>query len=667
MLKTLVTSVILFSCFPSLAQQVQWASEVLDFSSEYSDRIYAAHEALDKPNVMPQGGNSPCSWAPKNFNGTEFIKVGFKNPMKIRQIAIAENFNPGAVQQVLVYDTDNKEHLLGEYTPAPVADKSRMFNIFFDETAYQVKAVKVVLNCNKVAPGQPKMIDAIGISDSETPVKAIIDEVQYRLSDAKAENLGPSINSNYDELLPVISADGQQLFFVRDGHPQNAGNEKKQDIWISERSNDGSFGPARSIGPPLNNQFHNFVASVTPDGNRLLLGNIYQTNGFTPQRGASVSDKTTKGWSFPETVKIKNYKNMGRYAGFSLASNGKVLLMTLKDENSFGGLDLYVSFLMKNGEWSPPKNIGPAVNTAHNDVSPFLAADGATLYFSSEGYSGYGKQDIFMTRRLDDTWLRWTEPQNIGKILNTDQADFYFVIPASGDYAYYASAHQSIGKSDIFRIKLPNELKPRPVALISGKVYDKTTGAPVQADIVYEVLQTGKEYGIAQADGQGNYKIILPSGSHYGFLASSKGYLPVHENLDLDSLDAYREIKRNLYLVPFRKGEKMTLNNVFFEFDQSELKKESFNELNRIAEFLKDKDSVIIELSGHTDNKGGDDYNLSLSQKRAEAVKSYLVSKGVPDNRLVAKGYGKSAPVTTNNTEEGRLQNRRVEFLILEQ
>ena len=219
------------------------------------------------------------------------------------------------------------------------------------------------------------------------------------------ENLGPNVNSSYDEVGPVISPDGKTLYFDRPNHPENFGDD---DIWVSELQANGSWSLGRNIGAPLNNADNNFVSSVTPDGNTLLLGNVYNRDGSMGP-GVSIVRRTRTGWGTPQALKIRNYYSTASTANYSLANDGKTLLMAIQRNDSYGEMDLYVSFLQPNNEWSEPMNLGPDINSTGYDRTPFLAADGVTLYFSSDGLGGYGSSDIFVSRRLDSTWQRWSK------------------------------------------------------------------------------------------------------------------------------------------------------------------------------------------------------------------------------------------------------------------
>jgi outer membrane protein OmpA-like peptidoglycan-associated protein len=275
---------------------------------------------------------------------------------------------------------------------------------------------------------------------------------------------------------------------------------------------------------------------------------------------------------------------------------------------------------------------------------------------------------MYVCRRLDDSWTHWSEPQNLGPDINTPDWDAYYTVPASGDYGYFVSGKGSYGGEDIFRVKLPDALKPSPVVLVSGKVLDKKTGKPLAAQIRYELLPGGKEVGVARSNPiTGEYKITLPAGSNYGFRADAKGYIAVSENLDLTKQKKYIEIHKDLELAPIEAGQTIRLNNIFFEFSKSDLKSESFAELDRLVSMMQTSSAMEVQVSGHTDNVGSDAQNKLLSEARARAVKEYFVKKGIETKRLKTIGYGRTKPVATNDTEEGRQQNRRVEFTIEKQ
>ncbi len=484
----------------------------------------------------------------------------------------------------------------------------------------------------------------------------------------KAVNLGATVNTESDELTPVVTPDGKGLFFTRRMHPQNTGGTGDlQDVYYSELKN-GQWQKARNIGSPVNTDDPNAVCSVTPDGNTLLLMNTYGKDGAQRAMGISLSHKNGNDWSAPVDVRIRSFYNKSSFNEYFLSNDGNVILMAVERDDSYGSRDIYVSFLMNDQTWSVPKNIGKTVNTPGIELSPFLASDGRTLYFSSTGHPGYGKNDIFVTRRLDDTWENWSEPYNIGMPVNSPGYDAYYSVPASGDYAYFVSSDQSLGRQDIFRIRQPEPNKPNPVVLVHGKVLNSKTLAPVQTDIQYSQINGEKQAGTARSGkNDGYYKIVLPYGHEFSFFALKHGFYSVSGFLDLSSLEQreYQEIERDLLLTPIEIGTPVQMYNVFFYRGNAELKPESYPELNRLATLLRENPAIGIELGGHTDHPEWSEKNLQLSEDRWQSVKKYLVSKGIADERISGKGYAGDRPLFPNDSEENRRKNRRVEFTII--
>lgn len=654
---------------------VQWASRLVRVTSQLRNiGPYSAYQLLGKPNIGSRAGETnPCSWASSKDNNKipvtiiDNLRVGFAVPVRARQIAVVENLNPGAVIAIIARG-ENPQEFDTVYKAAPRSFPRswRVLNVFFEPPPFKVAEVELVVNVGMVLGVNE--IDAVALGTTLDTIKPEINLVPQSIG-LKPENLGESVNSEADELFPIIAPDGKTLYFCRKNHPDNIGVEKFEDIWYAELEKDSAsgrlaWGAAKNIGSPLNNEHPNFLCGILPDGNTMLVGNVYLPGGGV-RGGISLSYRTTEGWSMPTRQIIMDYQVNRDVVNYSLAPDGKTLLMALDRNTSLGGMDLFVSFLQPNGRWSPPLNLGRDVNTAGDESTVFLASDGVTLYFSSDGHNGYGNNDIFMARRLDSTWQRWSEPQNLGPAINTPDWDAYFSLPASGEFAYFVSYKESFGKGDIFRVAVPDALRPRPVALISGKTLDARTKKPVGAVIRYESLKSGREIGVARSDSlTGAYTISLPVGELFGFRAEADGYVSINENIDLRSLDRYQEIKRDLRLVKLEKGQSVRMNNIFFDTGKWDLRPESSPELKRIAELLEKNPSMAITIAGYTDNVGAKKANLELSRRRAQAVFSYFIALGIDGKRLSAKGFGAEKPIAENTSEEGRQQNRRVEFII---
>lgn len=645
------------------AQSVSWAYEVLGFSSEYSEREYSAEQVLGIPSVLPSFGVNSTAWSPKWPNTKEeWIHIGFEVPQKITRIGIAESNNPGSLSMIIAYDGRNNEHIV--YRNPDVrkyTSKGRMLNIDIETTSFKCHSLKIILNPDKVTGYNH--IDAIGVSASDEDIVASINLASMEFN-SEPKRLGRNINSVYGEVHPIISPEGKNLYFTRKKHPHNRGAEDRDDIWTSSLDEDGNWSQSINMGPPLNNSGHNYINSISPDGNMILLGGTYGNHGTKDKLYITINDEN--GWTDPVELEIDNYYNRSSYNSFHMGVDGKTIIMSLERDDSYGNKDLYVSFLVSGNHWSEPLHLGSGINTAGDEITPFLAADGTTLYFSSNGLSGYGRNDIYISKRLDDTWENWTEPKNLGPKINTPEWDAYYTVDASGENAYFTSYKNTYGEADIFQIKLEELQKPDIVALIKGTVYDASTDAPISTSIEYTDGSTKKNAGYARSSAStGNYRIVLPVERDYDVFAQKQGYYAISENIDLKGITEYQELEMDLYLYPIRKGEVIPLNEIFFEVNSAILKPKSYNELNRVASFLKSYPSVKIEIGGHTNNKCSQAYCAKLSKNRAKAVMDYLSKNHVRLEQLGYRGYGKSNPIDTNKSEAGRKKNQRVEIKII--
>jgi outer membrane protein OmpA-like peptidoglycan-associated protein len=337
--------------------------------------------------------------------------------------------------------------------------------------------------------------------------------------------------------------------------------------------------------------------------------------------------------------------------------------------------DIYVSLLQADGTWSEPKSLGKKINLEkYDEMTPYMASDGETLYFSSDRPGGLGDNDIWMTKRLDKTWQKWSDPVNLGSPINTPEWDAFFTLDAGGEYAYLTNSENGFGESDIVKVKLLEKERPKPIVMVTGNVFNAKTKQPLSASLVYQTLPDGIEAGNGISSPlDGSFKIILPYDKNYLIRATADKFFAQSENLNLDSLVkvGYKEIHKDLYLMPIEIGQIVRLNNVFFDFDKWDLRPESFVELDRVVKLLEENPAIEIEMSAHTDSRGSDDYNLKLSDNRARSVMEYILSKGISSTRIISHGYGETVPVASNSNADGsdnpenRQLNRRVEFKIL--
>jgi outer membrane protein OmpA-like peptidoglycan-associated protein len=669
--KSAVFLIIFLAVFhSSFSQKTWWASKVLEFSSErvipFQTTEYKAIQALGKPNVLPSTVESTSAWQPAQPDSpsAEFISVGFDTLMSVRQVAVAENYGQGSIIKILAIEPNNTSHTIyqnnaiGPQQPL----KGKMLNIILSEsTPYKVAAIKLILDTDKIKGSN--QIDAIGISESTEPIKALIRVAADAPKEVYRENLGKGVNSRHQEFAPVISSDGKTLFYTRN-YMSVFGKEKDQDVWFSVQDRDGNWIKSRNIGYPINNNDKNAVFSVSADGREILLMNKYNKDGkLSP--GISRSYRTREGWAYPEEVKIDNYYNQSPNAEFAISPDGQTMVMSVQRKNSAGKRDLYVAFKTDKNTWSEPINMGRSINTGEHEVTPFIAADNKTLYFSTRGFPGYGDNDIFKSHRLDETWQLWSEPENLGPAINTPNWDGYFTLPASGDYAYICSINAS-KKEDIYKLELPKTAKPEPVAIISGNVLTTTDKTPVACTLTMNPQNPQLRTEVKNYDPvTGMFSFVVPVKEIYDFVPYLKGYLAINETVDLSKEISYREIRKDFYLMPLEVGNKGVLNSFTFEQGESHLQAPALKDLDRIAQAMNDFPSLEILFEGHTDNQGDFQLNLKLSEERVEEVKNYLISKGIASERITTKGWGQTRPIASNATDERRKLNRRVEFTIV--
>lgn len=522
--------------------------------------------------------------------------------------------------------------------------------------------------------------------------------VHQAIAQSEQENLGKAINSSANELNPILSEDGMILYFTRQYHPDNLGGKKDGgDIWFSELQSDGSWSEAKNAGKPLNNQYANSIIGFSANGQTVYLHGHYLSNGAKPNtQGISVSKKTASGWTDPEPVNIPYYYSKSDHLSGTIHASGNIMIVTLQSYDTRGAEDLYVLFKKSDGSWTVPKNLGKEINTEYQEMTPYLAPDGKTLFFASNGYEGFGSRDIFMSIRLDNSWKRWSNPKNLGAGVNTEGTELFYFLPNNGNDAYLTSTQNSDGLGDISRVqirtdklqaiqeedtfrrgtaevieveKIPETAEVSEVKQIKiqGKILNKSSSAPVEARISYRLLQQDSTQfqNEITSDSEGKFSLTLKPDQAYELMVSADGFIKEKEKILLSNGASGEELQKEILLTPIEVGSTVSLEYVLFDRGTASMLPGSEENLNDVVDFLKENPNISIEVSGHTDNRGRPDLNLLLSQDRAKAVKEYIVSKGINAERITDKGYGGTKPIASNAIEEERKKNRRVEFTII--
>lgn len=677
--------------------------------------------------------------------GTCYLYSSFKQNA-LAHLEKAKKLNP-EVDSKLTYYLGRAYHLRMEWSSAIELFESYKTRIAGTDAEKTSDVGKKILECKS---GIELMKDTLRFA-------RLPDSLRYKI-----ENMGTSVNSQFPDYRPVISADEAILIFTARRNNTTGGGmdpydgKYYEDIYVSSNEN-GIWSESKNLGAPINtSNRHDATCGISVDGQKLYIylddtydgsGNIYECkldghNWLAPQRMSS-------------EINSRYHESSA-----SPSPDGKTIYFcsdNLPDKKGIGNHDIFkVTQFIKDGkvQYTEPESLGATINTKYDERTVFIHPDGKTLYFSSEGHNSMGGYDMFKSV-YDDSTKKWSTPLNLGYPVNTPDDDIDFVVSASGKHAYYASIRpDGFGEKDIYRITLPADTTVY-LTLVKGNVTDESKN-PVGAKIEIIDTKTGKVISVQESNSAtGKFLVSLPSGKNYKMNVTADGYFPQQQDFNIPKGSKYKELEVNVvmkrkeqmvsidgdvldengkplvasveiinnatgevilktttgklgkYLSKLQAGknygmvvssdgylfqslnldippdkEKMrippiklkkieagkniVLNNIFFDFDKATLRADSKPELERVAKVLKDNPSMKIEISGHTDNKGSATYNLKLSESRAKSVVDFLISAGIESTRLTYKGYGFLKPIASNTTEEGRQQNRRTEFKVLE-
>lgn len=482
----------------------------------------------------------------------------------------------------------------------------------------------------------------------------------------KIKNLGPSINSKYADYVPAISADETVLLFTSRRENSTGGllaedGQFYEDIYISHR-HDTVWSKAEKLGTDINTPSHDGCVGIAPDGQEMFIYKVAKGHTFGD---LYVSDLKGDHWSAPKSMGTTINSEFWEPSG-SITADEKVFFFTSNRKGGIGGTDIYMSKRLANGQWGPAILLGPKINTKFDEDSPFIHADGKTLYFSSKGHSSMGGFDIFSCVMNTETGEIIEAPKNIGYPINTSDDDIFFVWSADNKRGYFSSMREGgYGEKDLY--VLERDDANAALVVLKGTIKSCKEDKPIAATIVVTDNSTSKPIGVYNSNSStGKYTIILPAGKNYGIAVEAPNYLFYSKNIDVPLLNTYLEIKDSICLDKIEIGSSIVLRNVFFDVNKATLRSESEAEMERLTEILVHNPTIKIQIDGHTDSDGNDDHNLKLSDERAHAVVDYLVSKkGISKDRLSWKGWGETKPVAPNDTPENKQFNRRTEFEII--
>jgi outer membrane protein OmpA-like peptidoglycan-associated protein len=509
----------------------------------------------------------------------------------------------------------------------------------------------------------------MGIEDCKFAIEALKHPVPF-----DPKNMGININGQYSEYFPTITADGSTFLFTRripdNSNPLNMSGTQ-EDFYVSYKIN-GEWTKALNVGPPLNTMYNEGASTLSADGNLLVYTRCEcRECGFSIGYGSCdlfYSYRMGNTWSTPKDIgrpiNTPNWESQP-----SLSSDGRTLYFVRGIEygTTIKQADIYVTQLSDSGRWSNPIKLSDTINTPGNEESPFIAPDDQTLYFASDGHPGMGGLDIYVSRRLPNG--RWGIPKNLGYPINTFNDETGMIIDPNGHTAYFSSDRDdTYGGLDFYSFELYDSARPQPITYVKGKVYDAKTEIPLVAAFNLIDLATGKPVvQSSSAPVTGTFLVCLTLNKDYALNVSRPGYLFYSENFSLKNIaaSAAHPFMMDVPLQPIDTGATIILKNIFFATDSFALKPESHIELNKLVTFLNANPAVKIQVSGHTDNTGTVEHNKALSTNRAKSVYTYLSEHGISADRLSYKGYGQSRPIADNNTEAGKAKNRRTEMKIV--
>jgi outer membrane protein OmpA-like peptidoglycan-associated protein/tetratricopeptide (TPR) repeat protein len=476
-------------------------------------------------------------------------------------------------------------------------------------------------------------------------------------------NLGSNVNTPDDEYWPSLSADEQTLVITRLIKSDDYFRKVQEDFFISHWQEE-NWSVMKNAGKPLNTLDNEGAQALSGDGRFMVFTACNRSDGVG-RCDLYYSIREGETWSVPKNLG-KPVNTSYRETQPSLTPDGRTLYFASDRPGGKGLHDIWVTHRDVRNNWSVPVSLGDIVNTDGIEMSPFIHPDGRSLYFSSDGHIGLGGYDLFVTR--SDSNGLWNKPVNLGYPINTNRDEIGLIVNELGNKAYYSSDIVKSQGKDIFMFDLPEHSRPMMVTYMKGRVFDASDRHELRALFELTDLDTGREIYRSFSDStSGTFLVSIPANHNYMLNVSRRGYLFYSDNFALKGVyNAEKPYLKDIPLQPIQVGNSIVLKNVFYETDSYALKKESVTELNKVVRFLQTNPAIRIEISGHTDNTGTEEYNRILSENRAKTVAAYLLNASIEPGRIVHKGYGMSSPASQNETEAGKAQNRRTELKIIE-
>ena len=487
-----------------------------------------------------------------------------------------------------------------------------------------------------------------------------IEHIQHPI-DIDPRPLPDILNSFPLQYFPVLTADENSIIYtVRLGVQFH----DDENIVISNKNENGEWTKPVSISPNINSQFNEGTCAISADGRTLIFTTC---EGRKSMGGCDlyITTKTGDEWSVPKNLG-KNINSRAWESQPTLSADGRKLFFVSDRYGGLGMRDIWMSEKDSNNQWKQAKNLGSEINTKDDEVSPFIHVNGTSLFFASKGYPGFGGFDLYKSELVDSVW---SIPENLGFPLNTHEDQVSLFVSTSGKNGYYSFERKwqtNENQSFLYTFEFPEEgiLVHRSVYL-TGNIYDAESREPLDAKIELYELGSEEPFSVFMSDPiTGEYLSVLNENSTIVLYSDREGYLFQSQTFNISSGENNGSIKKDIYLIPIKKGVSTTLNNIFFDFNSANLTDASKTELMKVVRFLTANSGTKITISGHTDDQGTEEYNQVLSEKRAKSVYDFLTNHDINPEMLTYVGFGESKPLSTGNDEESRKLNRRIEFVI---
>jgi len=525
---------------------------------------------------------------------------------------------------------------------------------------------------NQLDKAEENVTKALKIASQDLTIKARCFQLQQNIrfvksqegvsaEEIKMEKLSEQLNRFQLQYFPAMTADENFMIFTARKSTHELDDEN---IYVSRKVK-GDWTAPQGISPLVNGRENEGTSSINADA-RIM---VFTKCGSPEGQGSCdifITERFGNQWKEPQPIREINSPNWDSHP--SLSPDGRTIYFTSARPGGYGKMDIWAAEKDSNGQWQAPFNLGPEINTPYDEETPFIHANGQTLYFASDGHPGFGKIDLFQTYKVKNSWMK---PKNLGRAINSYKDESGLFITASGKTGLFCIEERrdrDLLSSQIQIFSVPPSFRSGPVCTyLSGSIFDAVTKKRIQATVELVNMETGKtEFSMPSDKDFGTYMAVIKLNKPYGLFVSQTGYLFHSQVLHSDSLKAVEEgLKQDVYLEPIRTGASIVLNNLFFESGKADLLEASLVELRKVGKLLRLNPAMKIEISAHTDHVGTDNDNLQLSQRRAQAVVDNLIRQGIQKTRMIAKGYGESKPLNDNSTEEKRSLNRRIEFKVL--